>query len=97
VRYSRADQIVPCDRWTSEVSDDLPVDTLLSTTLGDQHSVRREDRYQYGPRESDEYRALVRLKVGGIDCRAIAWGAPGFVHDLSSPLLVLQSDLLEDH
>ncbi|HEY6763558.1 MAG TPA: AAA family ATPase [Candidatus Sulfotelmatobacter sp.] len=32
VRYSRADQIVPRDRWTSEVSDDLPVDTLLYTT-----------------------------------------------------------------
>jgi AAA domain len=32
VRYSRADQIVPHDRWTSEVSDDLPVDTLLYTT-----------------------------------------------------------------
>jgi hypothetical protein len=33
VRYSRADQIVPRDRWTSEVSDDLPVDTLLYTTF----------------------------------------------------------------
>jgi hypothetical protein len=32
VRYSRADQIVPRDRWTGEVSDDLPVDTLLYTT-----------------------------------------------------------------
>jgi DNA polymerase III delta prime subunit len=32
VRYSRADQIVPRDRWTNEVSDDLPVDTLLYTT-----------------------------------------------------------------
>jgi hypothetical protein len=32
VRYSRADQIVPRDRWTSEVRDDLPVDTLLYTT-----------------------------------------------------------------
>jgi hypothetical protein len=32
VRYSRADKIVPRDRWTSEVSDDLPVDTLLYTT-----------------------------------------------------------------
>ena len=32
VRYSRADQIVPRDRWTIEVSDDLPVDTLLYTT-----------------------------------------------------------------
>ena len=32
VRYSRADQIVPRDRWTSEVSDGLPVDTLLYTT-----------------------------------------------------------------
>jgi hypothetical protein len=32
VRYSRADRIVPRDRWTSEVSDDLPVDTLLYTT-----------------------------------------------------------------
>jgi hypothetical protein len=28
VRYSRADQIVPRDRWTSEVSDDLPVSVL---------------------------------------------------------------------
>ena len=32
VRYSRADQIVPRDRWTSEVSDDLPVDTVLYIT-----------------------------------------------------------------
>jgi hypothetical protein len=32
VRYSRADQIVPRDRWTSEVTDDRPVDTLLYTT-----------------------------------------------------------------
>jgi len=31
VRYSRADQIIPRDR-TSEVSDELPVDTLLYTT-----------------------------------------------------------------
>src|SRR5260370_38198354 len=31
VRYSRADQIVPRDRWTSEVSDDRPIDTLLYT------------------------------------------------------------------
>ena len=32
VRYSRAEQIVARDRWTSETSDDLPVDTLLYTT-----------------------------------------------------------------
>jgi hypothetical protein len=32
MRYSRADQIVPRDRWTSEVNDDRPVDTLLYTT-----------------------------------------------------------------
>lgn len=32
VRYSCADQIVPRDQWTSDVSDDLPVDTLLYTT-----------------------------------------------------------------
>jgi hypothetical protein len=32
VRYSRADQIVPRDRWTSDASDNLPVDTLLYTT-----------------------------------------------------------------
>jgi AAA domain len=32
LRYSRADQIVPRDRWTSEVTDDRPVDTLLYTT-----------------------------------------------------------------
>ena len=32
VRDSRADQIVPSDRWTSEVSDELPIDTLLYTT-----------------------------------------------------------------
>jgi hypothetical protein len=32
LRYSRADQIVPRDCWTSEVSDDLPADTLLYTT-----------------------------------------------------------------
>src|SRR5271170_7284072 len=32
VRYSRADQIVPRDRWTSEIRDDRPVDTLLYTT-----------------------------------------------------------------
>jgi hypothetical protein len=31
MRYSRADQIVPRDRRTSEVSDDRPVDTLLYT------------------------------------------------------------------
>jgi hypothetical protein len=55
VRYSRADQIVPRDRWTSEVSDDLPVDTLLYTTIGNQYSVRREERYQYGPRKSNGY------------------------------------------
>lgn len=32
MRYSCADQIVPRDQWTSDVSDDLPVDTLLYTT-----------------------------------------------------------------
>src|SRR5271170_1175264 len=32
LRYSRADQIVPHDRWTSEIRDDRPVDTLLYTT-----------------------------------------------------------------
>jgi len=32
MRYSRADQIVPRDRWTSEVNDNRPVDTLLYTT-----------------------------------------------------------------
>ncbi len=32
IHYSRADKIVPRDRWTSEVSDDLPIDTLLYTT-----------------------------------------------------------------
>src|SRR5271170_2217825 len=32
VRYSHADQIVPRDRWTSEVRDDIPVDTVLYTT-----------------------------------------------------------------
>jgi DNA transposition AAA+ family ATPase len=32
VRFSRTDQIVPRDRSTSEVSDGLPVDTLLYTT-----------------------------------------------------------------
>src|ERR1700760_3607498 len=32
VRYSRADQIVLRDRWTSEVTDDRPVDTLFYTT-----------------------------------------------------------------
>ena len=31
VRYSRADQIIARDRWTSEVKDDMPVDTLLYT------------------------------------------------------------------
>jgi hypothetical protein len=32
VRYSRANQVVPHDRWTSEIRDDRPVDTLLYTT-----------------------------------------------------------------
>ena len=32
VRYSRADQIVPRDAWTTDVKDDRPVDTLLYTT-----------------------------------------------------------------
>jgi hypothetical protein len=32
VRYSRVDQIVRRDRWTSEVTDDRPADTLLYTT-----------------------------------------------------------------
>jgi hypothetical protein len=32
IRYSRSDQIVRRDQWTSESSDDLPVDTLLYTT-----------------------------------------------------------------
>lgn len=31
VRYSRTDKIIPRDRWTSEVKDDMPVDTLLYT------------------------------------------------------------------
>jgi hypothetical protein len=31
-RYSRADQIVSRDRWTSEVKDEVPIDTLLYTT-----------------------------------------------------------------
>jgi hypothetical protein len=32
VRYSRAEKISAQDRWTSETTDDLPVDTLLYTT-----------------------------------------------------------------
>src|SRR3979490_3617499 len=32
VRYSRVDQIVRRDRWTSDVTDDRPADTLLYTT-----------------------------------------------------------------
>jgi hypothetical protein len=32
VRYSRPDQIVRRDQWTSKVSDDLPVGTLQYTT-----------------------------------------------------------------
>jgi DNA transposition AAA+ family ATPase len=32
VRYSRAEKIIAHDRWTSETTDDLPVDTLLYTT-----------------------------------------------------------------
>jgi AAA domain-containing protein len=32
VRYSRAEQIVPRDRWTSVINDDRPIDTLLYTT-----------------------------------------------------------------
>jgi hypothetical protein len=31
VRYGRADKIIPRDRWTSQVKDDMPVDTLLYT------------------------------------------------------------------
>jgi hypothetical protein len=32
VTYSRAEKIIAHDRWTSETTDDLPVDTLLYTT-----------------------------------------------------------------
>jgi hypothetical protein len=32
VRYSRAEKVIAHDRWTSETTDDLPVDTLLYTT-----------------------------------------------------------------
>jgi DNA transposition AAA+ family ATPase len=32
VRYSRTEKIIAHDRWTSETTDDLPVDTLLYTT-----------------------------------------------------------------
>jgi hypothetical protein len=32
VRYSRAEQIVLRDRWTSVINDDRPIDTLLYTT-----------------------------------------------------------------
>ena len=32
VRYSREEKIIAHDRWTSETTDDLPVDTLLYTT-----------------------------------------------------------------
>src|SRR4030088_3206811 len=32
VRYSRAEKVIAHDRWTSESTDDLPVDTLLYTT-----------------------------------------------------------------
>jgi DNA polymerase III delta prime subunit len=32
VRYSRAEEVIAHDRWTSETTDDLPVDTLLYTT-----------------------------------------------------------------
>src|ERR1700704_3248058 len=35
VRYSRADEIVPRDRWTSEVSDDLPCRHSALHHLGD--------------------------------------------------------------
>jgi hypothetical protein len=31
-RASRAEKIIAHDRWTSETTDDLPVDTLLYTT-----------------------------------------------------------------
>ena len=43
VRYSRADQIVPRDRWTSEVSDDLSCRHAALHNLGDQYSVRCEN------------------------------------------------------
>jgi len=32
VRYSRAEKIIAHDQWTSETTDDLPIDTLLYTT-----------------------------------------------------------------
>jgi DNA transposition AAA+ family ATPase len=32
LRYSRAEMIVKFDRWTSESSDELPIDTMLYTT-----------------------------------------------------------------
>jgi DNA transposition AAA+ family ATPase len=32
LRYSRAEMIVKFDRWTSESSDELPIDTVLYTT-----------------------------------------------------------------
>jgi hypothetical protein len=32
LRYSRAEKIVAHDRWTSETTDDLPIDTLFYTT-----------------------------------------------------------------
>ena len=56
VRYSRADQIVPRDRWTSEIGDDRPVDTLLYTTSVVNTPSRGRKRHQDGARESDEYR-----------------------------------------
>jgi hypothetical protein len=40
---------------------------------------------------------LIRFEVRGIDSRPIARGTAWLIHDLSSPLLVLDSDLFENH
>jgi hypothetical protein len=66
VRYIRADQIVLRDRWTSEVTDDRPVDTLFYNNFCGQYSLQGRKRHQDGERENDEYRTR-RYSAGSDD------------------------------
>jgi hypothetical protein len=81
----------------------MPVDTLLYTTsvINTPSGVRNDinmarERVMnivLNPIRSEASLVLeeIRLKgleVGGIDGRAIAWRASGFIHDLSTPLFI---------
>jgi hypothetical protein len=57
VRYSRADQIVPRDAWTTDVKDDRPVDTLLYTTSVVNTPSRVDNDILAGERKSEKYRS----------------------------------------